>query len=264
MRAALHFLVVLALNTLVITQSAASERVLAFAPHSEPIPVVKDGISEALSKGISLVRVQILTPVFTEDIIASPGFGIAIYNGTSLPVEFSIADIRATSGSQTAKIYSSEEFSSLLNSEYEREMIMVDSRLYSPSRLLNQTRIALSNSMPSTTPAKSGELAKSADETVGQHRAFLIPRTQVTKQGELMSASTKAVDARVQRAALVKREQKFSERKMLRKTVVQPKHFASGIIRLRASDLETNKPLTVCVTVEGEPHTFSFVVEAKQ
>lgn len=229
-------------------QAATDVRSIAFSPQTEPAPIAKGRTFETISKGTCLVRLRLMTPRFDRDIIASPGFGIAVYNGSSSAFDFSSANITATSGERSVKIYDPDEYTSELRADYQRDMSMFKNSYISITR-------------------ESDNLWRGMEWDAFEQLADVrhessIENSASRKPGGLMSASARSQHARAQRAALARRELNLSERRMLRKTTVQPQQFATGVIRLRSGDVETGKPLILRVKVGGEVHEFSFVVAA--
>jgi len=237
-----------------LTGCTSPRLTLAFDTNKVPPPVSRNGFAEASSQKTSYVRLQLLTPRISAELLESPGFRVAIINGTNSPIPFSISDVSALSGSKPVKIYTPEEFCAELNAEFARGSLLANSEKISTGKRVFVESSALTK--PSPGPREGDDNA--ADDQWSRR----VPSNPRTPPGGVLSASSKAVEQRRNQLATLRGEELYHARHMLRPAIVQPRGFDSGVIRLRTQDIFPNLPLQIRINVAGEVHEFTFRVDS--
>lgn len=224
---------------------------LSVSANNPMTPVYKNGQPILVSRKNNDVLVKLVTYEFANSTHLLPGFLVVLNNRSKQDIDFSTDNVTATTGSKEVRVYSYEKL---------RKRIQTEATMAAIAVAMNGASASMAASMPQTTYHSgtvsaygNGGYARGSytgTTTTYNSAAAAVARSniQANTHGQMDSIASN------RDAALGDTES------MLRRNTVTPGHFAGGIVRLYAQDLQRKKPLCLKVTVQGETHEFFFDV----
>lgn len=244
-----HLPLVLLLASSALISGCVSQRSLSVSDDSRA--AYEQGVAVLRSSKTNLVVVRLLSSEFSNETNAMPAFFVAVANGTDNAIDFSTANVTATSGGERVKVYSFEDV---------QKRIKREAALMAFAVAMNAAGQSMQASMPQTSYS-SGSV--NAYGTGGYARANYSGYA-TTYNPAATAAAQAQINANSQNQmamiAAARNAQLNDTGALLRRNTVAPGNVAGGVVKLHAQDIRSGHPLVLTVTVGPEVHEFKFNV----
>lgn len=245
----------LAVVTFTLLFSASScTRTLAVASTSPIKPVYQQGVPVLKSQKKHHVTAALLTDTFGAELWQLPAVYIGFANRSRSTLDFSTANVTATSGGKKVRVLTAQELERKINTQ--AALMALATSMNAASQTIAASAPQTTYSYGSASAYGSGGYAHGTYSGVSTTynpaaSAAAIAQINATTSNQLSSIAA-ARDGHLNDLST-----------MLRRNTVAPGQIADGVIKMWSQDIRSQKPLVLSVTIDGETHEFLFDVNVK-
>lgn len=231
--------------------ACTTTRTLAVAPGNARAPIYNSGVPTLIEVKRNVVIVQPLTPEFSKDTAALPTFFVLVGNRTNAPLDFSAANISATSDNRPVELYTYATLRHRIehDADMQRLAFALAGGMQSMAAAMPQQSYTTGNAYAYGSGAYASG-TYSGFTTTYNPAATAAAQTQIERN---MAHQMAAV-------ASVSKLQINSLGAMLRRDTIEPGRFAGGTVKLHARDIRSGAPLVLHVSIGGDEYRFVFTV----